>query len=55
MLVFMPQKVVAELEKQGIDNIIAIPMFLSGAGATPSPYRKQIAAIVDQNGRAEIQ
>ncbi len=46
------QRAVAELEKQGVDNIVAIPMFLSGADATLGPYQQKITAL---KGRAPIQ
>lgn len=46
------QRAVAELEKQGVDNIVAIPMFLSGADATLNPYRQKITEL---KGRAPIQ
>jgi len=46
------QRAVTELEKQGVSNIVAIPMFLSGADATLKQYQKQISAL---KGRAEMQ
>jgi len=46
------QRAVTELEEQGANNIVAIPMFLSGTDATLNPYRQQITAL---KGRAEIQ
>lgn len=46
------QLAVNELEKQGVKNIVAIPLFLSGADATFKQYRKQITSM---KGRAAIQ
>ncbi len=45
------QRAVSELEKQGVKNIVAIPLFLSGADATFRQYRQQIASM---KGRATI-
>jgi protoheme ferro-lyase len=45
------QRAVNELEKQGVKNIIAIPMFLSEMDATLKQYRKQITEI---KGHAKI-
>ncbi len=39
------QQAVAELEQQGINNIIAIPLFLSGADATFRQYQKHITGL----------
>ncbi len=36
------RRAVSELEKLGVKNIVAIPLFLSGADATLAQYRKQI-------------
>jgi len=46
------QQAVDELEKQGVRNIVAIPMFLSEADATLKQYREKITGI---KGRAAIQ
>ena len=45
------QRAVNELEKQGVKNIVAILMFVSGADDTLNQYRKQITEI---KGRAAI-